>query len=50
MKRLSQALCTRCGRVWSAAKKLVLDGQSFCPGGCGIPGIVRINTLVDWRR
>jgi hypothetical protein len=50
MKRVSQALCPRCGFVWNTSTKLVIERQAFCPGGCGLPGIIRNNPPVGERK
>lgn len=46
MRRVSQALCPRCGFVWNTTTKSIIEGQAFCPGGCGTPGVVRHNPPV----
>jgi hypothetical protein len=49
MKRVCIALCPRCGFVWNTVTRLVLAKEAYCPGGCGIPGVIRINPSAPSR-
>jgi len=46
MKRVTQALCPRCGFVLNTATKLVVEKKLSCPD-CGVVMIERVNNQVE---